>query len=156
MPSLQCLKHQAKYIVKRWCEAQPKDAMCSMTFLFYLLCDNVHADVPDAYFDALVFWGPHVWDKVMMPCSAIINLYSKPKTERGVMEAGDVSSSGSSTSDSWGCSSSPTLMDAHTDPQRLVTTMTGSKRIGKKALLNASTPSGRQQTWGQKPRSLRY
>jgi hypothetical protein len=142
LASLQCLKHQAKYNIKRWCEAQPKDAMCSMTSLFDLLCDNVKADVPDAYFDTLVFWGPHVWDKVMMPCSAIIDLYSKPKTKIGVIEAGEVSSSGSSTSDSWGCSSPPTLLYAHTDPQRLVTTMTGSTRIGKKALLNVSTPSG--------------
>jgi hypothetical protein len=114
-----------------------------MTSLFDILCDNVHAEVPGAYFDTLAFWGPHVWDPVMIPCSDIVALYSKPKTQIGTMSNGEASSSGSSTSGSWGSASSPTQMFAHTDPPRLFTTKPQSTLVGKKALLGGDcwTPS---------------
>jgi hypothetical protein len=54
-----------------------------MTNIFDLLCGNVHADVRDGYYDTLQLWSADVWDRAMLTCSRISDLYTKPRTERG-------------------------------------------------------------------------
>jgi hypothetical protein len=84
LAALQYLRREAKYMVKRWCDGQPQDTMCSMTTIFDLLLDNIHADVTDGYYNTLQFWSVEVWDRAMLTCSVISDLYTKTRgAEKG-------------------------------------------------------------------------
>jgi hypothetical protein len=80
--SLAALQHrilEAKHIVIRWCDEQPPGTMCSMNAIFDLLMDNIHVDVPEEYYHTLRFLGYEAWDRKMLKCLVISDLYSNTR-----------------------------------------------------------------------------
>jgi hypothetical protein len=99
-----------------------------MNTIFGLLLDNTHAHVPDGYWHTLRDWSNEVWDRAMLKCLVISDLYSNTKgAEKGRRKVEEWHNSDSSTTGSLCESPSP----SHGKPQEVQVTVL--KRTQRKA-----------------------
>jgi hypothetical protein len=77
LAALQQFKGVARSVVRKWCNEQPHNAMCSLDTVFNLICANHHSDVPDEYYETLGLMDNSAHDQDILRCSEIAGLYCR-------------------------------------------------------------------------------